>query len=110
MKTRETFGEWEGNLMIFEKARGKMNVASLVERKTRFVPARRSITFDCGLEFREWRKLKLGIGTVPWFCDPQAPRQKGSVEHLNKCAREPPRLYRRPRSKGNPPNFNGVQP
>ena len=34
--TRETFGEWEGDLMIFERAQGKMNVASLVERKTRF--------------------------------------------------------------------------
>ena len=113
VKTRETFGEWEGDLMIFEKAEGKMNVASLVERKTRFAvlfrnndrssthfmnrlmdvmaslpqPARRSITFDRGLEFREWRKLQPGIGTVAWFCDPQAPRQKGSVENLNKRAR-----------------------
>ena len=34
--SRETFGEWEGDLMIFERAQGKMNVASLVERKTRF--------------------------------------------------------------------------
>lgn len=113
VKTRETFGEWEGDLMIFEKAQGKMNVASLVERKTRFAvlfrnndrspthfmnrltdvmvslpqPARRSITFDRGLELREWRKLKPGIGTVAWFCDPQAPWQKGSVENLNKRAR-----------------------
>ena len=36
VKTRETFGEWEGDLMIFERAQGKANVASLVERKTRF--------------------------------------------------------------------------
>ncbi len=35
VKTRETFGEWEGDLMIFERAQGKANVASLVERKTR---------------------------------------------------------------------------
>ncbi|WP_371171693.1 IS30 family transposase [Aliiroseovarius sp. 2305UL8-7] len=33
--TRETFGEWEGDLMIFERAQGNLNVASLVERKTR---------------------------------------------------------------------------
>ena len=33
---RETFGEWEGDLMIFERSQGTMNVASLVERKTRF--------------------------------------------------------------------------
>lgn len=113
VKTRETFGEWEGDLMIFERAQGKMNVASLVERKTRFAvlfrnndrstthlmnklmsvmeplpqPARQSITFDRGIEFRNWRKLKPGIGTEAWFCDPQAPWQKGSVENLNKRAR-----------------------
>lgn len=110
---RQTFGEWEGDLMIFERSQGKMNVASLVERKTRFAvlfrnndrsstqfmntlmnvmeplpqTARYSITFDRGFEFREWRKLKSGIGTESWFCDPQAPWQKGSVENLNKRAR-----------------------
>lgn len=113
VKTRETFGEWEGGLMIFERAQGKMNVASLVERKTRFAvlfrnndrssrhfmnklmdvmeplpqTARRSITFDRGFEFRDWRRLKPGIGTEAWFCDPQSPWQKGSVENLNKRAR-----------------------
>ncbi|MFU8824314.1 IS30 family transposase [Yoonia sp.] len=113
VKTRETFGEWEGDLMIFERAQGKANVASLVERKTRFAvlfrnndrsttqlmnslmkvmeplpqPARKSITFDRGIEFRNWRKLKPGIGTEAWFCDPKAPWQKGSVENLNKRAR-----------------------
>lgn len=113
VKTRETFGEWEGDLMIFERALGKANIASLIERKTRFAvlfrnndrstthlmnrlmavmeplpqPARRSITFDRGIEFRNWRKLKPGIGTEVWFCDPQAPWQKGSVENLNKRAR-----------------------
>lgn len=50
-------------------------------------PARRSITFDRGIEFRSWRKLKPGIGTEVWFCDPQAPWQKRSVENLNKRAR-----------------------
>jgi len=36
VKAREKFGEWEGDLMIFERAQGSMNVATLVERKTRF--------------------------------------------------------------------------
>ena len=78
VKSREKFGEWEGDLMIFERAQGKTNVASLVERKTRFAvlfrnndrstthlmnrlmgvmeplpqAARKSITFDRGIEFR----------------------------------------------------------
>ncbi|MEM8694142.1 MAG: IS30 family transposase [Pseudomonadota bacterium] len=99
VKSRETFGEWEGDLMIFERSQGAMNVASLVERKTRFAvlfrnndrssthfinklmdvmdplpqPARKSITFDRSFELREWRKLKSGIGTESRFCDPQAP-------------------------------------
>lgn len=38
--------------MIFEKKMGKMNVASLVERKTRFA-----------VLFREWRKLKFDSST-----------------------------------------------
>ncbi len=72
VKSRDAFGDWEGDLMIFERANGNMNVASLVERKTRFAvlfrnndrrsghfsnklidiieplpqPARHSITFD----------------------------------------------------------------
>ena len=36
VNSRQTFGEWEGDLMIFERAQGKTNVDSLVERKTRF--------------------------------------------------------------------------
>ncbi|WP_435171527.1 IS30 family transposase, partial [Falsirhodobacter sp. 1013] len=80
---RSQFGNWEGDLMIFERAQGDANVATLVERKTRYTvlmrnagrksrpimdrliremsplpaEARRSITFDRGLEFVSWREL-----------------------------------------------------
>jgi len=113
-KDRTTFGEWEGDLMIFRREHGKANVASLVERKTRYAvlfrnndrssnhfmtrlmniieplpqTARKSLTSDRGIEFSAWRKLKPGIGTETWFCDPQAPWQKGSVESLNKRVRD----------------------
>ncbi len=33
---RETFGDWEGDLMIFRKDLVSTNVASLIERKTRY--------------------------------------------------------------------------
>ena len=85
--------------MIFQKDLGSTNVASLVERKTRYavlfrnndrsskmlmnrlislfsplpVTARRSITFDRGFEFVSWKELKRGMGTEAWFCDPSAP-------------------------------------
>lgn len=113
IKDRSAFEDWEGDLMIFRREHGKANVASLVERKTRYAvlfrnndrssthfmaklmnvmeplpqTARKSITFDRGIEFSGWRKLEPGIGTEAWFCDPQAPWQKGSVENLNKRAR-----------------------
>ncbi len=46
--------------------------------------ARRSppkLTFDRGLEFTSWRELEAGMGAAAWFCDPQAPWQKGTVEN-----------------------------
>lgn len=106
---RSQFGNWEGDPMIFERAQGDANVATLVERKTPYTvlmrnagrksrpimdrliremsplpaEARRSITFDRGLEFVAWRELESGMSTKSWFCDPQAPWQKGSVENMN---------------------------
>ena len=100
-------------MKIFERPQGDANVATLVERKTRYTvllrnndrkskplmnrlihemsplpaEARRSITFDRGLEFVAWRELETGMGTKAWFCDPQAPWQKGSAETMNRRLR-----------------------
>ena len=110
---RGQFGHWEGDLMIFRKEYGNANIATLVERKSRYTvlfrnndrqskpimgrlinelsalphSARQSITFDRGFEFVSWRDLETGMGTKAWFCDPQAPWQKGSVENMNKRVR-----------------------
>ena len=110
---RKEFGHWEGDLMIFERAQGTANVATVVERTSRFTvifknndrrskpimeklitqlsplpsAARQSITFDRGFEFVSWRELYKGMGMKAWFCDPSAPWQKGSVENMNKRAR-----------------------
>lgn len=111
---RAEFGHWECDLMMFRKEHGKVNVTSLVERVSRYAvvmrnedrrskpimealiqglaplpaDARRSITFDRGTEFSAWRDLKNGIGADAWFCDPQAPYQKGTVENTNKRLRK----------------------
>ena len=95
--------------MMFRKEHGKVNVTSLVERVSRYAvvmrnedrqskpimeslinglaplpaDARQSITFDRGTEFSAWKYLKAGIGADAWFCDPQAPYQKGTVENTN---------------------------
>jgi IS30 family transposase len=110
---RGEFGHWEGDLMIFRREHGNANIATLVERKSRYTVlfrnndrqskpimgrlinelstlphlARQSITFDRGFEFVSWRDLEAGMGTKAWFCDPQAPWQKGSVENMNKRVR-----------------------
>lgn len=93
---RIEFGYWECDLMMFRKEHGKINVTSLVERVSRFTfvlrnedrqsrpimealikglsvlpaEARWSITFDRGTEFSGWQRLKDGMGTDSWFCDP----------------------------------------
>ena len=111
---RKQFGHWECDLIQFRKKFGKANVTSLVERVSRFaiflrnndrqsrpvmngliqalqaLPhlARRSITFDRGTEFTDWPYLQAGIGTQTWFCDPQSPWQKGTVENTNGRARK----------------------
>jgi transposase, IS30 family len=113
VNSRAEFGHWEADLMIFRKELGPANVATMVKRKSRFtvllrnndrrskplmsrliaalsplpLPARRSLTFDRGLEFVSWRELEAGIGTVAWFCDPQVPWQKGEVENMNRRGR-----------------------
>lgn len=100
--------------MMFRKEHGKVNVTSLVERVSRFAvvlrnedrqskpimealiqalallpaDARQSITFDRGTEFSAWKHLKARIGADAWFCDPQAPYQKGTVENTNNRLRK----------------------
>ena len=106
---RAEFGHWKCDLMIFRKEHGAANVATAVKRTTRYTvlfrnndrrskpimgrlidalaplpaKARRSLTFDRGLEFVSWRELGLGLGARAWFCDPQAPWQKPTVENTN---------------------------
>jgi IS30 family transposase len=103
--TREEFGHWEGDLVIFARRLGGANVTSLQERQSRFVMlvgnddkrastvakgidakltplpacARRSMTFDRGTEFLGYP----GLATQVWFCDPHSPWQKGGVENAN---------------------------
>lgn len=113
VRERQQFGHWECDLMQFKKKFGEANVTSLVERVSRFTvflrnndrqsrpimerlirtlealpaTARRSITFDRGTEFTDWPYLQAGLGTQTWFCDPQSPWQKGTVENTNRRAR-----------------------
>jgi transposase, IS30 family len=106
---RSSFGHWEGDLVMFRRAHGQRNVFSLVERQTRFAVlrvepsrhstpimnslaedlgslppgARRTVTFDRGTEFAAYPALKTSLGMDAYFCAPQAPWQKGTVENTN---------------------------
>src|SRR5918994_3221838 len=107
--TRTSFGHWEGDLMMFRRELGQHNLTSLVERQSRYTiltrnpdrnatgvvagvigklkalpaSARQSVTFDRGTEFARYPLLKNKLGMASYFCKPQAPWQKGSVENAN---------------------------
>jgi hypothetical protein len=106
---RTSFGHWEGDLIAFRQDFGKGNLTSLVERQSRYTilsrnpdrnaigvvagvigklkalpaSARQSVTFDRGTEFARYGLLKSQLGMESYFCKPQAPWQKGSVENAN---------------------------
>lgn len=106
---RLTPGHWECDLVGFRQVFGQHKITTLVERVSRYVILarnqsrhsagviagietgltafspewRRSITFDRGSEFTGYAKLKARLGLQSYFCAPQAPWQKGTVENTN---------------------------
>lgn len=106
--TRKEFGHLEGDLTFFTNNQS-MNIGVIVERKTRFTQlllnnskhttvvmknmfnklaklpkiARKSMTFDNGLEFARHSILKLSMDINTYFCDKHSPWQKGQVEQMN---------------------------
>ncbi len=110
---RQSFGHWEADLIMFQKALGKANVTTLVERSSRYTllkrnknrlsgrvvdgmislfsrlpqAARKSVTFDRGTEFSFWPMLKQELEMDAWVCDPKAPWQKGTNENTNRRLR-----------------------
>jgi transposase, IS30 family len=120
--SRETIGHWETDLMIFNREHGKANVTSMIERKSRYtillknedrrpspvmgkikerlatLPGEltQTMTFDRGFEFMRYSLLRKDLGMEGYFCDPQAPWQKGAVESNNNRIRRflPPRRFK----------------
>ena len=106
-------GFWEGDLILGEG--GKSQIATLVERQTRFtmlvrvpydrtadrvaillglkmktLPAflARSITWDQGKEMAEHAKFSAKTGIDVFFADPHSPWQRGSNENTNGLLRQ----------------------
>jgi IS30 family transposase len=109
---RARFGDWEGDTL--EGARGKGGLASLLERKSRFllsaplcdksaaimaskasrafkrVPRhlRKTLTIDNGTEFAKFRTIEQQTGLAIFFADPYAAWQRGSNENANGLLRQ----------------------
>ena len=104
-------GHWEGDLLF-----GTVSsyIATLVERKTRFVVLvkvtakdtatvtaaikkqltrlpvhlRKSLTWDCGSEMSGHKEFSVDTGIDVYFCDPRSPWQRGSNENTNGLLRQ----------------------
>lgn len=106
--TRKRFGHWEGDTIQFKGTKEKV-VTTLVERKSRTVlliknnskhsrgvmhqiqrkfhpfPAKmcKSITFDQGTEFADYRSLEQQMKCKVYYCQTHSPWQKGTNENMN---------------------------
>ena len=106
MNERAEAGHWEVDQII--GAYNRSSMIWLTERQSRYlipvtmpdgydadavlagliegldtVPAhlRRSLTFDCGSEWANWRRLAGHYDLQVWFCDPHSPWQRGQIEN-----------------------------
>ena len=104
-------GHWEGDLLAGNK---QSNIATLVERRSRYVmlvrlPARdtgtvvkalarriqqlpaslkQSLTWDRGLEMAQHKAFTIATDVRVYFCDPSSPWQRGSNENTNGLLRQ----------------------
>jgi IS30 family transposase len=110
-KDRAVPGHWEGDLLF---GSNNSQIATLVERKTRYVmlvktPGKdsetvinalikhahklprelyKSLTWDHGSEMAQHKRFSLATDIDVYFCDPQAPWQRGSNENTNGLLRQ----------------------
>ena len=107
--SRKEFGHFEGDFIESGKD-GEGSVLVLVERKTRYPFVRyssdrstqavnaliaetlknarmKSLTFDNDISLQKHKELSALVQADVFFCHPQAPHEKGTVENRNKAIR-----------------------
>jgi IS30 family transposase len=116
VEDRAVPGHWEGDFVF---GSGNSQIATLVERRSRYVMvvklvkldgkdsqtvvnalvknARKlpqelykSLTWDRGTEMHECRRFTMATDTKVYFCDPQSPWQRGNNEYTNGLLRKRP--------------------
>jgi IS30 family transposase len=111
VEDRAVPGHWEGDLIAGSK---NTHIATLVERKTRYVMLAKvngrdtatvikalikqsnklpkelykSLTWDRGKELSDHKQFSLATGIKVYFCDPKSPWQRGSNENTNGLLRQ----------------------
>ncbi len=111
IEDRAVPGHWEGDLIAGSK---NTHIATLVERKTRYVMLAKvngrdtetvikalikqskklpkelykSLTWDRGKELSDHKEFSLVTGIKVYFCDPKSPWQRGSNENTNGLLRQ----------------------
>ncbi|MEU4720729.1 IS30 family transposase [Nonomuraea dietziae] len=104
-------GHWEGDLLL---GRGLTQIATLVERTTRFTvlvqldgrdmhtvtrglaatmtrlpeQVRKTLTWDRGMELAGHKELAATTGLQVYFADPRSPWQRGTNENTNRLLRQ----------------------
>jgi transposase, IS30 family len=111
VEDRAVPGHWEGDLLC---GSGSSQIATLVERQTRYVmlvkvaskdtetvinalikhahklpqELYKSLTWDRGKEMADHQRFKLATNINVYFCDPQSPWQRGTNENTNGLLRQ----------------------
>ena len=65
-------------------------VAPALTAKIQTLPAalRGSLTWDQGVEMRDWKQVRMATDMAIFFCDPHAPWQRGTNENTNGLLRQ----------------------
>jgi IS30 family transposase len=108
VNNRSEFGQWEGDSVLSSR-KGTGGIQTQVERMSRYIfadkvsttsadegiraalnifkqlppPARKSATFDNGVEFYKHYKLTECLNMNTYFADPYSAYQRGTNEHMN---------------------------